>query len=156
MPDIFLIKTNGVLIPATNEAIAQVESLKEGEMYLAKVTLKRNGKFFRKWMKLLEYAFDLFEESRPEVVIGGRVVKPNFRRFRHDVTIMAGFCEPVISASGEIKYIPEDVSFNRMSEERFAHLYDATLDALIEKVLHGKGLTREKLDEAVNNLLKFA
>lgn len=156
VPDILLIKDGNVLRPATSEAIGQVERLRDGEMYSAKVTFKRNGKFFRKWFVLLEYAFGLLQERCPETEYKGMVVKLDFERFRYDVTIMAGFCRPVFNAQMQMRLVPESVSFDSMSDERFAHLYDATLNVLIEKVLKIEGLTKEQLDAAVDHLLRFS
>lgn len=156
MPDILLIKDGNVLRPATSEAIGQVERLRDGEMYSAKVAFKRNGKFFRKWFVLLEYAFGLLQERCPETEYKGMLVKLDFERFRYDVTIMAGFCRPVFNAQMQMRLVPESVSFDSMSDERFAHLYDATLNVLIEKVLKIDRLTKEQLDAAVNHLLRFS
>lgn len=157
MPDILLIKgVDDVLRPATNEAHEQVERLRDGEMYSAKVVFKRNGKLMRKWFLLLEYAFGLLRERCPETEYKGMIVKPDFDRFRYDVTIMAGFCRPVFNAQMQMRLVPESVSFDGMSDERFAHLYDATLNVLIGKVLKIDGLTKEQLDAAVDHLLKFS
>lgn len=157
MPDVLLIKDpSGVLRPATDEARQQLEKFKDGEMYMAKVTFKRKGKFHQKWIVLLEYAFGLFCETHPEVVINGIKIKPDFDRFRHDVTIMAGFCRGVINARGEARLIPESISFDSMTEERFDKLYSVSLDVIIEKVLHDKKMTAAQVDEAVKHILKFA
>lgn len=157
MPDILLIKTGaGVLMPATEEACCQVERLKTGEMYSAKVAFKRNGRFLRKWIVLLEYSFGLLKERAPDTEYRGVKVGLDFDRFRYDVTIMAGFCRPVFNAQMQMRLVPESVSFDSMSEERFDALYDATLNVLIKKVLSMDGLTKDKLNEAVNHILQFS
>lgn len=156
MPEILLIKDGDVLRPATGEAREQVERLRDGEMYSAKIVFKRNGKFFRKWFVLLEYAFGILQDRCPETEHNGTKVKLNFKRFRYDVTIMAGFCLPVFNAQMQMRLVPEDISFDSMPEDRFAHLYDATLNVLIEKVLKIDGLTKERLDAAVEHLLSFS
>lgn len=157
MPDILLIKDpGGVLVPATDEARAQVERLKNGEMYSAKITFQRNGKLLRKWIMLLTYGYGIFEERCPGVVVDGVTAKPNFKRFRYDITIMAGFYYVVVNARGEPRREPESVSYKSMSDERFEQLYTATLDVLITEVLNDETMSREKLDEIVNHMLKFA
>lgn len=157
MPDILLIKRDdGSLIPATDDAVDQVARLKVGEMYLAKVTHKRNGKFFRKWFCLMKYAFGLFEETHTGVIYKGVVAKPDFERFRHDIVIMAGFYKTVVNAMGEVRLVAESVSPDNMDEARFELLYSASLDVLVEKVFKTQNKTAEQINQEVNRLMIFS
>ena len=157
MTDILLIKRDdGVLVPATAEAEEQVRKLKNGEMYLSNVVHKRNGKFFRKWFRMMEYAFGLFEEMHKGEIYKGQPIKADFTRFRHDITILAGFHKTVINALGEARLIPESVSYDSMDEDRFEALYNASLDVLVDKIFRAQNKSKKQIDEEVNRLLIFS
>ncbi len=163
MAEIFVTKDeSGVLVPATNESRLAVERMKTGELYGVSVKKKRSAKFLRKWITLLEYAFDLLEDVCPYMEVGGKVVKLDFERFRYDITIMSGFCLPVFNARMEMQLIPESISFANMDEDRFEKLYNASIDVIVNKVLNQnealqkRGITMEKLSEAVDHIVQYS
>lgn len=157
MADILLIKNEaGMLVPATDEAISQIERLKVGETYAAKVTHKKNGKYFRRWFRLMRYAFDVFEKENPGVIHKGELITPDFERFRDDIVIMSGFSKTVMNALGELRQIAESVSPDNMNEARFEQLYNVSLSVLIEKVFKAQSKPVEQINAEVSRLLIFS
>ena len=112
----------------------------------------RNPKFHGKYFALLNLGFEYWE---PELEYKGRPVEKNFKRFRQDVAILAGYYERVWSITGELRLIAKSISFAKMKQDEFDKLYGASIQVLLDKVMEHKGWTREKIDEAVNNILMF-
>jgi hypothetical protein len=113
----------------------------------------RNGKFHRKYFALLNLGFEYWETGDREHK--GRAVAKNFERFRKDVAIMAGHYDPVWNLAGEMRLEARSISFASMDEAEFEKLYETTVQILIDKVLAAKGFTREEVDRAVEQLLRF-
>ena len=114
----------------------------------------RNGRFFRKWWVLSEFAFGLWSERQKEGELWhGLPVLADFDRFRRDLTILAGFARPVWNARGELRVEAESLAWGSMSEERFEKLYSATINAILSKILPKAGLTEERLRQTVDQLV---
>lgn len=110
---------------------------------------KRNYKFHKKLFALLDIGFDAFEPPTQEYK--GLPVQKNFKRFRKDVTIAAGFYEAVADINGNVRLEAKSISFAKMEENEFEQLYSKVADVLLQKVL--KNYTRPDLDRVVNNIL---
>jgi hypothetical protein len=105
----------------------------------------------------LGVAFDAWCEQLPAChIVHGRVVKPSRDRFRKDLTIMAGFYEPVWNARGEVRLEPKSIAFGSMSEDEFARLFSATIDVILQKILPDTGWNEAKLREAAEAVVEFA
>lgn len=149
---IALIKTPlGSLVPATDEDIESVGKLRAGAVIHADFRQMRNVKFHRKFFAMLKLGFDAWEPATPEH--RGLPVQKNFERFRKDVTIAAGFYEPVVALNGEVRAEAHSIAFGNMDEAEFEKVYSAAADVLLQRVL--KNYTRADLDAVVDRMLAF-
>lgn len=147
------------LIPACEEATEWLSKKKLGATILVEPREMRNGRFFRKWWALVKLGFDYWSEVAAPMEFKGQPVLPEFDRFRKDVTIMAGFYQPVINIKGEVRIEPESLKWASMPEERFTKLYDATISVLLQKVFNGKVCkqwTEAELRSVAEQILEFA
>lgn len=157
MTEIVCIKTaQGAFIPATEEDAEKARRFKVGECTKFDAAQMRNGRFFRKWWLLAKVAFDAASETMPGAEYKGRRVLPDFGRFRKDLTIMAGFYRPVFNARGEMRLEPESLKWGSMTEERFEQLYQASINAILQKVLPDGRYTEDELRRVVDRVLEFA
>jgi hypothetical protein len=145
----------GHLIPASEDEGEKLRRIKSGAMVRADVVEMRNGKFFAKWWALAKIAFDAWAETVPEKEYRGFTVAPNFQVFRKQLTVMAGFCYPVFDIKGEMRLEPESLKWGSMTEERFTELYDATINAVLQKVLPRGRFTEERLRDLVEQVVRF-
>ena len=146
----------GYLVPMTEEEAEKLKRFKAGSVIRADFSEMRNGRFFRKWWVLAQFAFDVWSETTPEREYKGVRVLPDFERFRGDLTIMAGFYRPVFAANGEIRLEPESLKWSRMDEERFEKLYSATINVILQKLLPKGRYSEEDLRSMVDRTMEFA
>lgn len=147
------------LIPATEEAIEWLKKKKLGAIVIVEPHEMRNGRFFRKWWALVKLGYDYWSEGAATIKYKGQPVLPEFERFRKDVTIMAGFYRPVVNLKGELRIEPESLQWAKMTEERFAQLYDATIQVMLQRVFNGtvcKQWTEAELRSVAEQILSFA
>lgn len=157
--EILLIKTPSGFMPADDEAQEQLRKFRLGSLAKLDVVQMRNGAFFRKWWALVKLGYDYFVETCETQEYKGQQVRPEFDRFRKDVTILAGFYRPVWNVNGEMRIEPESLAWANMTEERFEKLYNATIDVLLKKVFNGKRMrawTEEELRSVANQISEFA
>jgi len=147
------------LIPACEEAAEWLAKKKMGATILVEPREPRNGAFFRKWWALVEVGYGYWKDGVTPMEFKGQRVQPSFNRFRKDVTILAGFYEPVVNLKGEVRIEPESLKWASMSEETFTKLYDATIQVLLQKVFNGtvcKQWSEAELRRVANEVLSFA
>lgn len=141
------------LLFATDADREIAKRIRLGEVVTVVIKRVRNGKFHRKYFALLNLGFEYWETGDREYK--GRAIAKNFERFRKDVAIMAGHYDPVWNLAGEMRLEARSISFASMDEAEFEKLYETTVQILIDKVLAAKGFTREEVDRAVEQLLRF-
>jgi hypothetical protein len=157
MSEILMIKAaNGALVPLDDEQAQKLKRFKVGSVVRGEFVEMRNGKFFRKWWTLANFAFDLWAESMEPMEYRGQRVQPVFEKFRKDLTILAGFYHPVFNIDGSFKVEADSIAWAKMNEETFAVLYSKTIDAILAKVLPRHGLSHETLANHVDRVLEFA
>ncbi|MDB6101205.1 MAG: hypothetical protein JWO52_1204 [Gammaproteobacteria bacterium] len=147
------------LVPATEEGIDWLRKKKLGATIVVEPREMRNGAYFRKWWALVKLGYDYWSEAAATIEYRGEQVRPEFDRFRKDVTIMAGFYYPVVNLKGEVRIEPESLKWASMTEERFAKLYDATIQVLLQRVFNGtvcKSWTESELRSVSDQILQFA
>jgi hypothetical protein len=157
--ELLLIKSQQVLVPGRDEDAEWLVKKKQGATILGEFHEMRNGAFFRKWWSLVKYAFDIWSETCEPLEYKGQPVIPNFDRFRKDVTILAGFRIPVWNIRGDLRVEAESLKWSKMSEERFAALYAATLQALTQAVFNGKRCQQysvQQLNEIHDRIWSYA
>lgn len=147
------------LIPACEESTEWLRKKKIGSTILVDPREMRNGAFFRKWWALVKLGYDYWSEAAATIEFRGQPVLPEFDRFRKDVTIMAGFYRPVVNLKGEVRVEPESLQWAKMTEERFAKLFDATIQVMLQRVFNGevcKQWTEAELRSVADQILQFA
>ncbi len=135
---------------------APTARFKIGEIYPADIVEMHNGAFFRKWWALVSTVYDIWKERMPEKVINGRQVATSMERFRKDITILAGYYDPVYNANGEVRLEAASISWAKMSPETFEKLYSDTINAALHKILPGLGLSEAELKDWAERVLRFA
>lgn len=152
MAEILVTKTvGGLLAPADQPSADYIAKIKLGEVVKVKATRMRNPTFHRKYMALLNFAFDAWEPGQHEYK--GESVQKNFNQFRGDIAILAGYYETAIRLNGETRIAPKSISFASMGEDEFEALFSATVDVILARIL--KNYTRADVDQVVERLLAF-
>lgn len=138
---------NGTLAPEDASTIEWLAKIKSGDVVGGEFKRKRNYRFHKKWFALIQYAFEHWEPAAD-------LPEKNFKRFRQEVTMLAGYYHEVPSIRGGIRYEADSISFSSMGEETFTKLYDATVTALIKWVL--KGYKQDDVERVVQGILEFS
>lgn len=155
--ELTLLKTQtGALVPMDEDSQARMTKFKVGSVIRADYKAMRNGQFFRKYWALMDIAYDLWSDGLEHQEYQGRTVLPEKNRFRKDISILAGYFRPVFDVNGEMRLEAESIAWSNMDEDRFSALYSACINVILSKVLSHKNLTREVLDKAVEDVLRFA
>jgi len=157
MSEVFLTKTpSGHLMPVDASSAEELERFKPGQAIRCEVKRARSYPYHKRWFALAKYAFDIWSETMPRMEYRGQQVQPNFDRFRKDLTILAGFYEPVFNVRGEMRVEPKSLSFGSMDQAEFESVYSASIDAVLTKVLNNPKLTEKSVREAVDRVLMFS
>lgn len=146
---------NGCLAPMGDEYRDMLAKYKVGAIIKCVVTQMRNGKFFRKWWVLVNYAFEIFKDMVEPMMYKGQPVQASFERFRKDLTILCGYYTAVFNAKGEMRIEANSLSWASMDEETFESFYSATIDVILGKTLVSTRFTPEQLREYVDNVMAF-
>ncbi len=156
--DALLIRAQAGLVPGDDPTRDWFNHIKLGATILAEARQMRNGAYFRKWWALVNLAYDYWSESVSTIEYKGEPVLPQLERFRKDLTITAGFYRPVVNLKGELRIEPESLRWASMTEERFAQLYDATIQVLLRRVFNGRVCpqwSEEQLRALAEQILEF-
>jgi len=146
------IKTLNGLIPANPPTEEWLHKVKIGRMVRGKFTQIRNSAFHRKYFALVNMAFDNWEPGEIDSKYG--VPEKNFERFRHDLTILAGFYDVTIRLDGSTRIEPKSISFAKMDQDEFEKVYSKTIDVLIKHVY--SKLSKDEINTMVERYLEFA
>ena len=147
--DIYCRKHNGLLYPDSPHDQDLLAKIREGTPVKLTLTRPRNYEFFKKWMALIRYAYDVWTPDE-----GNMVGEKNEERFRKDLTILAGYHVSHVRLDGSTRIEAKSVSFAEMTEDEFEVLYDKTIDVIIQYVC--KNYTKEDMNRVMNEVLDFA
>ena len=117
--DLLFTKAPVGLIPACEEAQEWLKRKKLGSTILVEPREPRNGAYFRKWWALVQLGYDYWSEMALPLEYKGEPVKPDFDRFRRDLTILAGFYKPVANLKGEVRARAGVAEVGKHEQERF-------------------------------------
>jgi hypothetical protein len=157
--EITLIRVPTGFAPADDEAFEAMKHFPLGSIGRLDVRLMRNYQFFKKWWALVKLGYDHWADCCKRQQYKDREILPNFDRFRKDITITAGFYQPVWNIKGEMRIEAESIAWSNMTEERFTQLYDATINALLRNVFNGKNGLRwseAELRDVTDQVMRFA
>ena len=128
-----------------------LKRFKVGDVMEAKVTRVRNPQFHKKMFALFNFAYDHFN---PVAVYRGEKVLKNYERFRQDITILAGYGDPVVNLRGDVRMVARSISFASMSEDDFEKLYSNVIDVILSRVL--TNYNKDDLDNVIDQLMSYA
>ena len=147
-----LIRQGSVFIPATDYDQQQIEKIKQRDYVSAEVKRPRNAKFHRKYMALLNYAFENWEPGEIDSKYGKP--KKSFDRFRKDLAILSGFYDIEIRLNGETSVTAKSISFASMKEDEFEELYSNTIDVILKRIL--TNYTKPDLENVVLQIIGYS
>lgn len=128
---------SGALIPATEDDAELLTKIKLGQVVKLKLTRPRNYQFHKKLMALMRIAFDYWtppEHGEGSALKEKITIERNFDRFRHDITILAGFYDATYRLNGDVRIEAKSISFGSMDEDEFEKLYSACIQVILKKV----------------------
>lgn len=151
----YLSKTMTGFAPADEATAEWHRKMKLGQVVQGKYTKVRNYAFLKKYFALLNVGFENWNPGEINSKFG--VPEKNFKQFRSDVTILAGYFIVLIRLDGSTRIDPKSISFAKMEEEDFEKLYSSTIDVLLKYVYkNNKDMDAEKLNQLVEQILLFA
>ena len=126
---IFVYKQSGKLVPCTQDDKDKIAKMPSGEPFQIEWKRQRNPKFHRKFMALIQFAW----EHKPERMDNNYQKSKNFDdNFRKDIIKKAGYFTCHTNFKGVKEYNAKSISFEKMSEDDFEELYSACIDVIIE------------------------
>lgn len=155
MSRLMLRRIPGGWIDVPEDDSVPITRFKIGELYPADIVEMRNGPFFKKWWALVKTVYMIWKERMPEKEVNGVKVGTSIERFRKDITVLAGYYEPVYNAEGEVRLEPISISWAKMDEGTFAKFYSDTIDAALQKVIPQCGVDSKQLDQWAMQVLRF-
>ncbi len=118
---------DGVMMPADDVTVNRIKKLPYGEICPMEVKEPQNLAFHRKLFKLIGFAFDHMKlDDTPH----------QRKRFRKDLTILAGYHYKVYNYKGELRLEAQSLSFGKMSADERREFYDAILKVIWEKIFN--------------------
>lgn len=149
-----LVKTVSGMLPFGVDSETWYKKKKLGVVVEVETVEVRNPGFHRKFFALLNLGFGYWEPG--EVTAQHGIPEKNFKRFRKDVTILAGYHHTVIRLDGTARVEADSISFARMEQDVFEELYSNVLDVLLNRIPMLKKMGAEETNRAVNKMLEFA
>jgi len=136
----------GALMPDDQGTVEWLARIKTGDGLFGEFKRPRNYNLHKKWFALVQYGFECWEppQDAPE---------KNFERFRKEITMLAGYAVEVPSIKGGSRWEAQSISFAKMDQETFDHLYDKTISALLKFVM--KNYTRADIDRVMAEIARF-
>jgi len=145
-------REDGSLFPLDQQSSDIIKKFKVNQGFQADVKKHNNPQFHRKLFALFNLAFEAWTPE--EVKYKGEIIQKNFDQFRKDITILAGFGEPIFNFKGELRYVAKSLNFSAMPHEEREKLYSAIIDVILQRIL--TKYSREDIEDIVNQVLEFA
>lgn len=154
MAECLLVMTDkGHLLPLDGS----LSKMQPGEVIRVKYSFARNPKFHGKMFALFKFAFDAMPDPEP-IDHRGLKVQPlkDFETSRKFLTVQAGFFDVIMLPNGEARLQAKSLSYANMDNEEFERVYSAVIDVVLSYLPDAYGFDSEKLDAAIDNLMRFA
>lgn len=149
MADLGFTRGQNGLVPDGEDAAEWFARVKPGARVIAKVSVPRNYRFYRKFFGMLNVAYSNWD--KPEITTPHGVVQCSFEVFRNDVTVLAGYHELTCNTKGSWRMAAKSIAFHKMDEDEFQRLYSAVVDVILARFL--TNWTGEDMDRAVENFI---
>lgn len=118
------------LVPLYSSDYDEKKKLKLGQEYEIEIKQPRNIKFHKKFFALLNIAF----ENLPESMVNEY---PTIDILRQALIIEAGYCDTIITLSGEVTKKAKSISFANMDNVEFEQLYNSIVNIVLKYILVG-------------------
>lgn len=151
MSELNLIKVHGVLVGGDQDTKDRLDRMADGSVLRGDFKKARNPAFHRKGFALLNIGFDVWTPGEIDTHWGA--AQKNFERFRKEVTILAGYGDPVFSLDGTFRIEAKSISFGSMDDDEFAAWYSSVIDVLLQKIL--VNYTRDDINDQVDRVMSF-
>ena len=150
-----VIKQPGGLLRPANQVDADLLSgLANGALLTGDFKQPRNPRFHRKFFAMLNFAYDYWQPQEQEYK--GLKSEKSFKRFRNEVTVLAGWYIVTTDLRGNVKLEPKSISFADMDDTEFSEFYKAAFGVLWNFVLSQvQGMTPELAENTINQLVNF-
>lgn len=139
--ELYMLKQGNSLLSNDYTQAEALESIPDGDVKV-EISRPRNVKFHRKFFSLLKVAFDQWD--KPIAYHKGIEVAPSFDEFRKNITILCGWYVMDVDIKGTMRARAKSISFGKMDEIEFEHLYNKAVDVIIMHVL--PRWTKQELD----------
>lgn len=140
-----LVKTRNGYTAATDKDFEISKTIEIGTVITAESAINRNLLFHRKYMALVNIAWEFLKESQREYF------KQNTTSFRKTLEIAAGHSEPYYSiARNEWLETAKSIAFDACTQREFNELYEN-----VKRVLYATFLRHITIDEFEKELIGF-
>jgi hypothetical protein len=152
--EIYFIKKQTVFIPdpADDYSKEKFAKIKHNEVVKVTIVRPRNVLFHRKFFKLLDIAFDNWNDS--DIVVNEIRVKVTRESFRKKLIIWAGYYEEIFYPDGTSIIEAKSISFASMKQDEFEGLFSNMINVILERFC--TNYTEQDLRDHVDQILNFA
>lgn len=154
MAEVWLTRTPTGIAFLNDESKDWFMSKPVGKEILAKVSVPRNGKFHRKAMSLLGFAYDSLKDELPKVIHKGIEVEVSFDSFRRDMVIWSGHGKTTVRVNGNILVEAQSLEYGKCGQELIERIYSDLLD-LISRQFSRLAATPEELDRLTEKWMEY-
>jgi len=139
-----LVKKGISFIPATDFDREKAVKIGQGEIVEVSYHKNRNYEFHKKFFALIKIGYDNqpydCEELYPEYI-------DNFELYRAKVLIAIGYCDFILTDTGQMNYIPKSISYGALPDNNdFERLvYNPAVDYIAKKL----SITNQELADEV-------
>ena len=134
----FMKSQGGVLIPADEECVENMQKVKNGDYIIVEYKPKRNYKFHKKAFALLN------------LVLQNQDKYKNINDLLVEFKLKAGHYEEHITMKKGIIYIPKSISFSEMDELEFNEIYSKFIDIALKDFV---SMSRAELEAQIINFM---
>lgn len=117
----------GGLIAATDMDEEKLKKFKNHEMFQIEIKNERNWKFHKKVIMFFLFCFEYWVSDNKYTDEA-----TDFDEFRYELTILAGFKKVIWKLNGSFEYKAKSISYAKMDQEEFEHLYNALIQASMD------------------------
>lgn len=139
-----LVKHNGNAIPATDSDMKKFGKVGEGEVFSCKTIDQRVLAHHRKFFAMINLAWNNMPEQFDNHF-------PTVDHLRKELIKRAGFYTEYTDFKGRKQYIPDSISFDKMSQSEFEDVYDRVLDVILKWLM--PGTEKELFQHEIMNFL---
>ena len=125
-------RKDGAYIPSANTDYELSKKIAIGSE--VKATTPRNVQFHRKGFALINLAFENQDKY------------DSLEVFRKILTIKAGYFDEVEGKNGDLYYLPQSLSFEKMNAEKFEKWFNSTLEVIARETETSPEVIRQEIE----------